>query len=181
MNHEEKKATVERLKQNERGYFALSADEKRVILEIRKNRYEDVEFLCSDGYFGTPNTRPSHWEMRQDWIYRIAPDYQLPGPVIEPPEGYRIVSDVERGYKFPEDCPKKGAWMRYPVNLSGAKTFLSAETPFGECDLHQVVDVRGFGGAAFADAPGDFRPRLCKFTDDGGVIDPVAVRFWVEG
>lgn len=211
MNYEQKKEIVEKLKQNWDVTMRLDSVSKLVLFDMNK---KDCLVMQGDGTF----TRTFGLIFGAGNVYRIAPDYQLPEPKIDPPDGYRIVSIEDRkrckypadcivkyqnkvfvgarfvvsgdadgwdykhllfavpsDYVFAEDRKKKGEWKRYPVrNEDGVWMAL------GRQRLSSLPDLKGFGGVAFADFPDEFWNGFSKYTEDGGPIDPVAVRFWVE-
>ena len=95
MTHKRKCEIVEALKVNERAYCFLSDDEKAVIKSVHHSK---VTYLTHrDGFTGVGSLKG---EERHGFIYRIKESYIVG---IEPPEGYRLVTDEERGkWKKPE-------------------------------------------------------------------------------
>jgi len=110
MTHKRKCEIVEALKVNERGYGFLSDEEKEVLQDAWMNS-DNILCLHSGGVI---------WQnaiavRRPTFIYRVKQSYTVP---IEPPEGYRLVTDEERGkYDKPEvfSCfdirPSSASWL----------------------------------------------------------------------
>jgi hypothetical protein len=107
MTHEEKKAMVERLKTTNMVFCGLPRNEQEF---IEKNLRDCVELDVYGCW--TEAEQPIHSCM----LLRISPDFHLPEPAIDPPEGYRIVSMEDRKRcKYPVDCEVKFRHKDSPV------------------------------------------------------------------
>ena len=153
MNNEQ---LIEGLKQNTRGFFALSKEER----ECLEGHREWVEYRGSEAWVSKDRFSKSH-ELYEGSIYRLSPQ----APAFQPEE-------------------KRGEWVEYKIDSDGVKYYIKRFGPNNErLLLSTLPQVVGFCSILWAgtesgfDMWGPYQPNLT--TDKPAT--PVKARFWVEG
>jgi len=139
MNWKTKNETVERMKKNERAYCFLSKDERLALVGC------DCRTLQTTTTAGAIKYGPIY-DFKESFEYEHAvvvvdKNYTLP---IEPPEGYRLVTDEEREKYSMPDC-----WMQ--CDLAADSVWRNTTAGFGWGDVRKETGyvAKAFGGLQF--------------------------------